>query len=135
LYESPVIVASFTVPLVLLVNTSFVTLDESVPTILPVSSTSGTLLSVIVTASPVTVNVCESPTSGLTPPSLELTLYVCPLRSLRDFVVVLRDISSPPNWSSTNDNLNPLPIVASILFTVTGTSHLQHSCIQHRTYY
>ena len=121
MYESPVIVASFTVPLVLLVNTSFVTLDESVPTILPVSSTSGTLLSVIVTASPVTVNVCESPTSGLTPPSLELTLYVCPLRSLRDFVVVLRDISSPPNWSSTNDNLNPLPIVASILFTVTGT--------------
>ena len=116
MYESPVIVASFTVPLVLLVNTSFVTLDESVPTILPVSSTSGTLLSVIVTASPVTVNVCESPTSGLTPPSLELTLYVCPLRSLRDFVVVLRDISSPPNWSSTNDNLNPLPIVASILF-------------------
>ena len=97
MYESPVIVASFTVPLVLLVNTSFVTLDESVPTILPVSSTSGTLLSVIVTASPVTVNVCESPTSGLTPPSLELTLYVCPLRSLRDFVVVLRDISSPPN--------------------------------------
>ena len=121
MYESPVIVASFTVPLVLLVNTSFVTLDESVPTILPVSSTSGTLLSVIVTASPVTVNVCESPTSGLTPPSLELTLYVCPLRSLRDYVVVLRDISSPPNWSSTNDNLNPLPIVASILFTVTGT--------------
>ena len=121
MYESPVIVASFTVPLVLLVNTSFVTLDESVPTILPVSSTSGTLLSVIVTSSPVTVNVCESPTSGLTPPSLELTLYVCPLRSLRDFVVVLRDISSPPNWSSTNDNLNPLPIVASILFTVTGT--------------
>ena len=121
MYESPVIVASFTVPLVLLVNTSFVTLDESVPTILPVSSTSGTLLSVIVTASPVTVNVCESPTSGLTPPSLELTLYVCPLRSLRDFVVVLRDISSQPNWSSTNDNLNPLPIVASILFTVTGT--------------
>lgn len=121
MYESPVIVASFTVPLVLLVNTSFVTLDESVPTILPVSSTSGTLLSVIVTASPVTVNVCESPTSGLTPPSLELTLYVCPLRSLRDFVVVLRDISSPPNWSSTNDYLNPLPIVASILFTVTGT--------------
>ena len=121
MYESPVIVASFTVPLVLLVNTSFVTLDESVPTILPVSSTSGTLLSVIVTASPVTVNVCESPTSGLTPPSLELTLYVCPLRSLRDFVVVLRDISSPPNWSSTNDNLNQLPIVASILFTVTGT--------------
>ena len=121
MYESPVIVASFTVPLVLLVNTSFVTLDESVPTILPVSSTSGTLLSVIVTASPVTVNVCESPTSGLTPPSLELTLYVCPLRSLRDFVVVLRDISSPPNWSSTNDNFNPLPIVASIFFTVTGT--------------
>ena len=121
MYESPVIVASFTVPLVLLVNTSFVTLDESVPTILPVSSTSGTLLSVIVTASPVTVNVCESPTSGLTPPSLELTQYVCPLRSLRDYVVVLRDISSPPNWSSTNDNLNPLPIVASILFTVTGT--------------
>ena len=121
MYESPVIVASFTVPLVLLVNTSFVTLDESVPTILPVSSTSGTLLSVIVTASPVTVNVCESPTSGLTPPSLELTLYVCPLRSLRDFVVVLRDIASPPNWSSTNDNFNPLPIVASILFTVTGT--------------
>ena len=123
MYESPVIVASFTVPLVLLVNTSFVTLDESVPTILPVSSTSGTLLSVIVTASPVTVNVCESPTSGLTPPSLELTLYVCPLRSLRDFVVVLRDISSPPNWSSTNDNLNPLPIVASILFTVTAVSY------------
>ena len=121
MYESPVIVASFTVPLVLLVNTSFVTLDESVPTILPVSSTSGTLLSVIVTASPVTVNVCESPTSGLTPPSLELTLYVCPLRSLRDFVVVLRDISSPPNWSATKDNHYPLPIVASILFTVTVT--------------
>ena len=121
MYESPVIVASFTVPLALLVNTSLVTLDASVPVILPVSSTSGTLLSVIVTASPVTVNVCESPTSGLTPPSLELTLYVCPLRSLRDFVVVLRDILSPPNWSSTNDNFKPLPIVASILFTVTGT--------------
>ena len=42
MYESPVIVASFTVPLVLLVNTSLVTLDASVPVILPVSSTSGT---------------------------------------------------------------------------------------------